>query len=173
MKALPFFIFIFAGLGSAEVRVNQNTNKDQYTEGDSATFQCNITFDTEIVENCVLEWVIKNPVDSNQIIEMHKLLKYEGRCHINSNSTHSSMILESLTTNDTDLFLCAAMCTVDTEFKIIFGNQTKLKVKAQIQSHSWLHYLIFAINLLVFIVVTIICVIIVRKRKMRRNSIDQ
>ncbi|XP_017578179.2 uncharacterized protein LOC108442580 isoform X2 [Pygocentrus nattereri] len=129
MHAFVVLFFIALGLGSAEVRVNQRANKDEYTEEDSATFQCNITFDMENVQNCELEWVIEDPDNKDEIIEMHELLKFKGRVQINSNSTHSSMILKSLTTNDMDVFLCSATCTIDQRLKVMLGKKTKLKVK--------------------------------------------
>ncbi|KAL6471542.1 hypothetical protein MHYP_G00201920 [Metynnis hypsauchen] len=159
--------------GFGSVSMNQNTNKDQYTEGDSAIFQCNITFDAENIQNCSLKWVTEHLDDSNEIIEMQELEKFKGRVQTDSNSTHSSMILKSLTTNDTDVFLCSATCAIDQRLKVIFGKKIKLKVKAQIQSDAWLHYLIFGINLLWFIIATIICVSIHRSCTRRRNDTDE
>ncbi|KAL7849214.1 hypothetical protein SRHO_G00208370 [Serrasalmus rhombeus] len=68
---------------------------------------------------------------------------------------------------DTEELLCTASCVIDGTLRKLTGNGTTLIIteRKPEPAHPWLKYLLFSVNLLVLLIATLICALIIRKRK--------
>lgn len=130
-KYLTLTIFQFKGSGFGKVWLEQWTLQDTYKQGDFAVLQCKLNSQGETIKGCQMLWVILPDINKKYIEDVNNLAKFQKRVQIDSNDTFSSMILNKLTTNDTEKLYCTASCFIGGKLKLIAGNGTLLTITGE------------------------------------------
>ncbi|XP_016117277.1 uncharacterized protein [Sinocyclocheilus grahami] len=180
--------------GSSRVWVLQNAYQDLYQVGDAAVIQCKVDSDQEKVGKCTFKWTIPNPKEdgTNDILYAEK---YDQRIRLQSfNDTFTTLTLRNLSMNDNDNIKCIAFCYVGKIFSRIDGDGISLQIsdkklgwdtteKTQTvstemitagfdesqSSLSWINFLLISINIVVFLVITFICISLVKFKTKWKN----
>ncbi|KAL7832222.1 hypothetical protein AOLI_G00297700 [Acnodon oligacanthus] len=170
MRLLMLFVSLW-GVAFSSVWIVQWPTREKYEVGDSAVLQCNIRSHRETLSGCKITWTILNQSNKKKTKDILTSEKYQERVKMNSNSTFSAITFDNLSADDTEPLFCTASCFIDGNLQKISGNGTSLIIiEPQRESaRPWLKYLLFSVNLLVFLIVTLICVSIIRK-KMRNET---
>ncbi|XP_058628260.1 uncharacterized protein LOC131538406 [Onychostoma macrolepis] len=173
--------------GSSRVWVLQNTSQDLYQVGDTAVIQCKVDSDQEKVGKCTFKWTIPDPKEDGTSDILYAE-KYDQRVRLQSfNDTITTLTLRNLSINDNDNIKCTAFCYVDETFTAIRGEGTSLQISDKKlgwdmtentqtvstemitagsdesqSSLSWINILLISINIVVFLVITFICISLVK-----------
>ncbi|XP_035261409.1 uncharacterized protein LOC118220988 [Anguilla anguilla] len=180
----------------SRVWVNQWSTLDEYRVGDTATLHCAIFSDKETIEDCDMEWAMLDPNNPDMSIEIRESKLYAGRVSVQSKDDTTTVIIQNLGLNDTAP-LCIIDCFLDGRLKRKIGQGGSLKIVELSDPHgegwikndtevadqgvdgdwgtvheeeslAWLSYFLFAVNLLIFLVVTVICSTIMYRRLLRK-----
>ncbi|KAJ8289765.1 hypothetical protein GJAV_G00005090 [Gymnothorax javanicus] len=158
----------------SKVWVKQWSTQGQCRVGDNATLHCAIFSDKETLEDCDINWVLLNLSNSKKTVKIMESERYAGRVKVeDKNDTTTTIIIQNQRPNDPEV-LCRMDCFVDGLVKRTIGRGDCLKIvesqhakkseSESSQSLNWLSYFLFAVNILIFIVVTVACSISVRRR---------
>ncbi|KAI2656412.1 Myelin protein zero-like protein 3 [Labeo rohita] len=175
---------------SSRVWVCQNTNQDIYQVGDKAVIHCKVDSDKEKVEECIFMWTIPYP-DDKHTEDILNAEKYDRRIRLKTfNDTFSTVTLRNLSMNDNDNIKCITDCTVDGHLTRKTGEGITLRISNKKQewdmtektqmvsteiitdgfdelksSLSWINVLLISINIVVFLVITAICISLVKMHR--------
>ncbi|KAI4882571.1 hypothetical protein NFI96_024811 [Prochilodus magdalenae] len=156
----------------SKVWITQWSTRDRYEVGDSAVLQCNISSQGETLKGCKIFWAVLNPSNRNKTKKVETVEDVlQDRVQVHQNGTFSTITIHRLSENDMELLFCTVSCMFSGTLRQISGSGTSLIITERQPEPppSWLKYLFFSVNLLVFLTATIICALIIRKR-MQNNQ---